>query len=85
MIPFILIHILIFDEFSFLLLFIFLFHFFFSFCIFIFFVGARWKSSFLLGVSSLRWLESPKVSWIQDKGSRTKVSNGDQKRVCVCV
>ena len=83
MIPLILIHILIFDVFLF---FFFLSFFFtFSFVFVFFFFGAQWKSYFLLGVPSLRWLESPKVSSIKDKGFGTKVYKGDQKCVCVCV
>ena len=62
MIPLILIHILIFDIFLFFCFLCFFFTFSFVFAFFSF-VGAHWQSSFffLLGVSSLRCLETPKV------------------------
>ena len=39
---------------------------------------------FCLGISSLRWLKSPRlVEFKADKGVRDQAYKGDQKHVCV--
>ena len=83
MIPLILIHILIFDNFLFFCFLSFFFTFSFVF-VFFSFVGDRWKSSFLLGVPSLRWLESPRLVEFKTKGPGTRYTR-ETKSVCVCV